>query len=108
MPYDIGPITETNADLLILQKARDRIARGWGHGIRCLWPWGKNLCIGLTLCAVGVEEDATEKRLLAALGFHSSRAETIAWNDAPGRTQAEVLQRFDAAIDRLAGRGAGG
>jgi hypothetical protein len=25
----------------------------------------------------------------------------VEWNDEPGRTQAEVLARFDAAIERL-------
>ena len=32
------------------------------------------------------------------LGFHTDRA-IVVWNDAPGRTHAEVLARIDAALE---------
>ena len=99
MPFD-AEITPKSRDLIVLEKARARLARGWGHGARCLWPFGKNLCIVSSLCHEGMKSNADTARVLSTLGFDSSK-ETIEWNDAPGRTQAEVLARFDTAIARL-------
>jgi hypothetical protein len=43
---------------------------------------------------------AAQRTALAELGF-ASYQEARVWNDAPERTHAEVLQRFDAAVTRL-------
>lgn len=100
MAYD-SESKPVNADLLVLQRARDRVAKGW-----CQLAYGFN---GGPVCATGalVNEGADDlRRFNAMLGFHMSPHDLedylTTWNDRPGRTKAEVLERFDQAIDRLA------
>ena len=105
MPFD-AEITEQSADLIVLEKARARIARGWVQG-ECEALDGR-VCIGGAYILLGFAETGrwpgwgTEghQAYAEALGF-SGTPEMVAWNDAPGRTKAEVLARFDAAIERL-------
>ncbi len=98
MPFD-AEITTKSRDLIVLEKARARIARGWvNHAPRYKNTW----------CIVETVEWLDIPILLPALGFDDGgpvwggpfRA-AVDWNDAPGRTKAEVLARFDAAIERL-------
>jgi hypothetical protein len=98
--YD-SEITERQRDLLILEKARERIARGWVQHTLCC---DRGVCVmGAldSLCA----DDGTWARCLGALGLSDDGSYGLRpaarWNDAPGRTQAEVLARFDAAISKL-------
>lgn len=103
MPFD-AEITQRSRDLIALEKARERIARAWCQGDD-YEPDGPH-CV---LSARGIFTDglidyyADEVQHFARLlGFHDSDAAYL-WNDAPSRTQAEVLTRFDAAIAKLSG-----
>lgn len=90
-----------STDLLILQKARDRVTAGWCTG--ALTDDYGNVCL---LGALGVTEDselnyvvsASVGWALRALGFDSA---TDAWDFNDGSDQDDVVARFDAAIDRL-------
>jgi|ERR1700677_1000200 len=104
-------IEEKSRDLIVLERAREKIARGW-----CQNRWRKDGAV----CIVGAIADAIDDvdqvavrrghncthwiDLMDALG--APRADAI-WNDARGRTQAEVLARFDSAIARLSAQPAG-
>lgn len=108
MPFD-SEITPKSADRIVLEKARERIARGWCQRLR----FGDNgsVCIvGALQVATGLEGIGSNVGAYRAtvpwqalLGF-SNVGDDVAdcWNDAKGRTQAEVLARFDEAISRLA------
>jgi hypothetical protein len=89
-----------STDLLVLQRARYRVARGW-----CQDYWHNEAG---DVCIVAAIVDAKRAVLqdkticyahpeMALLGEGTGSV----WNDTPGRTQAEVLQRFDEAIARL-------
>lgn len=96
MAYD-KEIEPKSRDLLVLEKARERIARGWCQN------WFSDdrggLCIiGALSEAVGSKGDMKPWAILLGFDFRNPAS---TWNDAPGRTQQEVLDRFDAAIERL-------
>ena len=111
MPFD-AEIGQKSRDLIVLEKARDDIERnGWwsayednrGGTSKCLW-----LAISYQFPhGVPLEVSA---RLKVALAFTETPwlSEIFDWNDAPGRTKAEVLARFDAAIERLSTLSTGG
>ena len=107
MPFD-SEITTKSRDLIVLEKARERIASGWCQNRR--WDQEGNVCL------LGAIADATHTRvgnpgnveaLVGAMGFTRSSGpispilQAVEWNNKPGRTQAEVLARFDAAIEKL-------
>lgn len=107
MPFD-AEISTKSRDLLILERARAWIAQGWCQhsGIR-RGKRGQEVCTGgavvQTLTVMKISPPEYEALLAAALnnlGFEKS-IDHVLWNDAPGRTQAEVLARFDVAIARL-------
>lgn len=88
----------------VLEKARRFVANGWCQGD---YIKGDRLCLfGALNLAVGVQVDCDEKpsdfdndlyrRLGAAAGVPYD--ELVWWNDAPERTQAEVVAAFDKAI----------
>lgn len=63
----------------------------------CFCSWG----------AIGHESPTTADRdeTVQALGYSPYHTpQLFDWNDAPGRTHAEVLARFDEAIKRLEAR----
>lgn len=104
MAYD-SEVSKVSQDVLILQRARDRIAAGWcqlkygleGNGPSC--ATGALVLAGMT----------NVSHFNVLLGFDGSSGEYLTvWNDYPGRTQAEVLERFDSAISRLASGSEGG
>jgi hypothetical protein len=66
----------------ILIAARAKVAQGWCQGAYAKDAYGNT----------EEQEDA-----LALLGY-TGESEVIDWNDAPGRTQAEVLEAFDKTI----------
>lgn len=95
-------IEPKSRDLLVLERATERIARGWVQNtLRC----ERGVCILGALAEETILDFEMEDRLLAVLGLADTVEANLRvaaeWNDAPGRTQAEVLQCFDAAIDRL-------
>lgn len=112
MAYD-KEADPVSADMLVLQRARDRIAAGWCQDR--LQYEGAVCIMGGINCANTGSHGYLEGPILpyiekwaSLLGFDGF--EVIEWNNAPERTQAEVLDRFDTAIDRLArlARGVGG
>lgn len=88
--------------LIALEKARALIARGWCQNTQI--DADGNVCVvGAIKLAAGVEHISVYRHL--GFTMDTSRPNETwpaVWNDAPGRTQAEVLARFDAAIARLA------
>lgn len=97
----------TDDVVAVLQRAKERVAGGWSqtdiNGVNGTW------CAGMAIWKLSVEENGNEMTTAAQRLFarslppspHSSPVCIFVWNDAPGRTQAEVLDAFDAAI-RLA------
>lgn len=100
MAYD-AEITQKSRDLIVLERARDILAKGWCQN--ALEKSGSYCVVGalnVALCG-RVSQGFTpgRSRLLSSLGLAPGCA--VPWNNTPGRTQAEVLARFDAAIDTL-------
>lgn len=93
MPFDSEATPKSRA-LISLEKARAKISVAWWHQPSPETNTMDSVCI---VIAFGEEMTRPWKEL----GFKSA-VEAAEWNDAPGRTQAEVLARFDAAIERLA------
>lgn len=105
MAYD-SESKPVNADLLILQRARDRVAKGWRQARR---EYGGEVCIvGALEYAMFGAHDVSGGNIYIQVGTGAHQLgfadgdEASHWNDAKGRTQTEVLARFDQAIDRLA------
>lgn len=106
MPFDAEQTTE-NRVKVYLQRTRDYIEKhGWcqrvaedNHGRVCVMGALHKIMV-MAECT-----DADGNAAVEALGFtdpHDPNYSTAPyWNDAPGRTQAEVLARFDEAIARL-------
>ncbi|MGH7968354.1 MAG: DUF6197 family protein [Limisphaerales bacterium] len=90
--------------LEILVAARAKIAQGWTQG--CLARdargeqsdcWSKE---SRFFCAGGALMAACQEGHHAMLTIKNLVGDRVdAWNDAPGRTQAEVLAVFDRAIE---------
>lgn len=113
MPFDSTPTT--NPVVETLTRARERLRRGWCQGAY--------VTVGGSVCAIGaifgghpdrVRSAWTPKRFVHALSvlyeilkpdgtvtdleYHRSIIER--YNDATDRTQGEVLDLFDRAIER--------
>jgi hypothetical protein len=101
----------TAADILKL--AREKVAAGWTQGsltrdaqgaTQCSYAEATCYCSWGAILAASDELDLANPsvRLYAEDLFESTYAEPgvslISWNDRPGRTQAEVVAAFDAAI----------
>ena len=100
MPFD-AEITEKSRDLIVLEKARESLVRGWVN--HCPKESGQHCVVTALFTAAGEKTEELE-RALRIIGFHwlgSSVCAAAEWNDSPLRTQAEVLARFDEAIERL-------
>ena len=65
-----------------------------------------SFCSWHAVCRVATVDAALKARhsILSTLGFVSF-SHLFDWNDAPERTHAEVLQRFDEALARLEAAG---
>jgi hypothetical protein len=96
-------MTETEEALAILRKARDRVQLGWCWRMSYS-PDGRKCCPRAALIDAGKSSpfalDRAEREMLDEVYPFDSIAE---WNDADGRTKDEVLQVFDAVINRLEG-----
>ena len=88
-------------DLTIAEKAKSALLqRGWRQGFRN--PFHPNVCfteaLAIALDTPGLEGHQLDDLLRSAvthLGFeHPNQA--ITWNDTPGRTFEQVLNRLDA------------
>jgi hypothetical protein len=103
----------------ILSNARDLVGQGWTSGADArdrdglpVHPWSTDArswsVLGAVICGdethqgrVPIDRLATAAVLLAdAIGTPS----LVNWNDEPGRTQADALAAFDAAIASAAER----
>ena len=85
MPFDGGSLPQVAQTLI---EGRARVARAWSQG-RGRGPGGA-VCAAL---AVGCDPEAMTL-LIKAIGCRCLPF----WNDAPERTQAEVLAAFDCAL----------
>lgn len=102
MPFD-AECPAKSRDLIVLEKARERIAQGW-----CRWDLNDGGAVCL-LGALGYFTTDTDgdfhppcgaaERAIEHLGF-GSRVRAFEWNDEQ-TSKAPVLARFDAAIERL-------
>jgi hypothetical protein len=105
-------ITDRRAVADKLREARALIERGWTQGHDAIDRAGEDIdprmdeaacwCINGALYRAGDRDDGAERLLEQAIG-HSGEEDfelspVIDWNDAPERTQAEVLAAFDKAI----------
>lgn len=110
MPFD-AEITEMSRDLIVLERARAIIAAGWAKGGSAesgVATYRENDHAHCAMNALCIAESETPyfsqdyERAAGLLGF-SYWGAVWNWNDAPSRTKAEVLARFDAAIAKLGG-----
>lgn len=98
MAYD-SEVSDLTSDLLILQRARDELVRcGWMQGTTGDPAKCEPVCL---LGTLGPHVTFTAWHNLAVLLGFAEMDDAFDWNDAPERTQAEVLARFDAAILKL-------
>ena len=100
------------AALPVLRHARDRIRIGWtrlawardADGERCFpnemaVAWSvKGAITNEQGCAMAPGFDEAMAVICDGAGIEPSLLQLNRWNDAPGRTQAEVLALFDRAI----------
>ena len=102
MPLD-GTYFETRDEVLaLLHRARDRVASAWQQG--SLGSHDGRVCtVGALLYAsYGGPPRLLDEAMVAVGGPGATSISLAAYNDAPGRTQAEIVALFDAAIDRAA------
>jgi hypothetical protein len=105
--------------LKVLQNARELIADGWTQGAsardrngRAVHPWSANArswsVLGAIVCGDPTRQGRVPMSMLAdAVVLLAATVHTASlndWNDAPGRTQANALAGFDAAIASAAER----
>lgn len=91
-----------------LTEARRKVARGWSQGAFARSQAGEPVAIlapeACCFCAYGALYAVAERRGYTAwqalgdvLGMRKIDS-ILTWNDAPGRTQADVLALYDRAI----------
>lgn len=98
MPFD-AEAPKTSRDLLILQRARDIVQKGWcQHALKD--EHGNHCFLGALNKARNVTGNGDIVALWDAIG--DDPIVMVGWNNDPTRTQAEVVARFDLAISRLA------
>lgn len=97
--------TETRPHVRILIEARKLLEHpdNWAAGDDVSFSDARQMCVGLAMQKAYRDSNCREPDIInAAMLFE--RANDIAgrsivdWNDAPGRTHAEVLAAFDRAI----------
>lgn len=102
-PEYIAEIRKTTRKELI--KARRLIARGW-----CQGQAREQRLFGNSYCTLGALAKAAGRNYYSGKAFGAIQSEVlkqdyasgiVTWNDAPGRTQQEVLDLFDRAIEGL-------
>lgn len=90
----------------VLVKAKERVAAGWRQGGATFHDVdnGGSVCAGQAMgiaCQLRADQWAAAERFFLRAINREHKASIARWNDMPGRTQADVLDAFDAAI-RLA------
>lgn len=107
MPFDGGGFSQKQKDLDALRAVRENIARpgawcqftgGRADGARCILGW-----TDAVMGSGGREGARLLLRAFPRFELPGARVASalIAYNDAPGRTQAEVVALFDAAIQHM-------
>lgn len=121
---EVKPWAEVSLRSLVTA-ARERLQQGWCQKVHTRDAAGRKVdsydraarrCLGAALAEVTLqipERYAPLKQLVACkilaesqLGFPTGRPPSlgriiVTWNDAPGRTQAEVLALLDNLLDEL-------
>jgi hypothetical protein len=103
----------------ILENGRDLVAQGWTQGAYArdragdpVHPWNAQArawsVMGAIVCGDETHQGRVPMGMLAdaviAVGAVLDTASLDDWNDMPGRTQADALAAFDAAIASVAER----
>jgi hypothetical protein len=88
-----GQLDEETRD--VLRRAKGLVAKAWGQGDGYMPPFEGHCVITAISAAIGGPFDTcpAQLHLRGILG-----EDLIEWNDAPGRTQAEVVALFDRAL----------
>lgn len=97
----------------LLKAARAKIEQGWCQGTMAKEQRGRmrgpkesyscSWCVLGALAAASTLEELNPYRTARTLMEAVVAPSLSAWNDAPGRTQAEVLAAFDKAIELAEG-----
>jgi hypothetical protein len=96
MLWDPRRDVKESETVTILRAARERIERGWCQGIGSI---GHSFCALVALSTLFAPEDALDNEPLRLLRKAVGQERIIEWNDAPGRTKADVLEAFSRAIE---------
>jgi hypothetical protein len=103
----------------VLKNGRDLVTQGWTQGAsardrkgRAVHPWSAEArswsILGAIVCGDETHQGRVPiERLADAVMLVAASVDTASlndWNDKPGRTQAEALAAFDAAIASAAER----
>ena len=103
----------------VLENGRDLVAQGWTQGAYArdragepVHPWNAQArawsVLGAIVCGDETHQGRVPIGMLAyavmAVGDVLDTASLDGWNDMPGRTQADALAAFDAAIASVAER----
>jgi hypothetical protein len=103
----------------VLRNGRDLVVQGWTQGADArdaeqtpVHPWSAEArswsVLGAVICGDDSHEGQVPIDRLAAAAVHLSRAieaqSLSRWNDEPGRTQADAVAAFDAALASAAER----
>lgn len=93
----------------VLREARKLLDRGWCQGALALDDKGSKIyekspaaCRWCLLGAIGAASNwrhAPSKKAISMLRVSTEWEQPANWNDAPGRTQAEVLAAVDRAVE---------
>lgn len=100
-------------DLEALRDARAKIERGWCQSLAAMDKCGcgvsprlETACMWCIIGAIAaVAFDLKQYYRMFDLLGSVVGVDVVIWNDAPGRTQAEVLAAFDRAIEIEEGKG---
>lgn len=99
-PQTVADVLDAAADLIEPEGAwgQGAFARGsQGQPIGPFSPYATCFCLRGALVRVGaINARAENSPATLALGFNSS-SRLVSWNDAPGRTQSEVVAALRAA-----------
>lgn len=98
MPFDGTPVT--NLVIEALREGRARVERGWCQGV---WstPSGDRVCAAVALHGhLQVVIDDAIGILATVIGITPPTVyKVVLWNDAPERTQSDVIALYDRAIE---------
>lgn len=94
MPFD--SLSATSPVIEVLREGRARIERGWCQHVG--YTDGRR-CVMTAMVGTDTPTVKSACTALYKAGGFKDNADAVTWNDAPDRTQADVLALYDKAID---------